>query len=82
MLKVVGWVVGGEWVARSILVSAPVPFGLRSYWDLVGVMGLRVWGQGLTIFVSCLNLSRSFSPILVTPLEFSQEFNYGDIILM
>ena len=24
------------WVAYSILVSAPVPFGFRSYWDLVG----------------------------------------------
>ena len=42
-------------LAYSILVSAPVPFGFRSYWDLVGawpreVLGLRVWGQGLTIF--------------------------------
>ena len=41
--------------AYSILVSAPVPFGFRSYWDLVGVgprgcweLGQRVWGQGLT----------------------------------
>ena len=48
------WVGGGGWVAWSILVSAPVPFGFRSYWDLVavgptGVLGLRVRGQGLTI---------------------------------
>ena len=43
-------------VACSILVSAPVPFGFRSYWDLVGVgsrgegFGTKVlvWGQGLT----------------------------------
>ena len=30
-------VVVGGWVAYSILVSAPVPFGFSSYWDLVGV---------------------------------------------
>ena len=30
-------VMGGGWVAYSNLVSAPVPFGFRSYWDLVGV---------------------------------------------
>ena len=34
----------------KILVSAPVPFGLIGfYWDLVGVLGLRVRGQRLTI---------------------------------
>ena len=34
----------------KILVSAPVPFGqIGFYWDLVGVLGLRVWGRGLTI---------------------------------
>ena len=52
MLKSYGVVVGG-WVAWSILVSAPVPFVFKSYLDLVGVglgvLGLRVWGQGLTI---------------------------------
>ena len=46
-------------VAYSILVSAPVLFGFRSYWYLVGVgpkgvLGLRVWGQGLTISNSML----------------------------
>ena len=34
----------------KILVSVPVPFGLIGfYWDLVWVLGLRVWGRGLTI---------------------------------
>ena len=33
------------WVAYSILVSAPVPFGFRAYWDLVGV-GLGQGGLG------------------------------------
>ena len=34
----------------KILVSAPVPFGqIGFYWDLVGVLGLRFWGRGLTI---------------------------------
>ena len=43
---------GGWWVvAYSILVSAPVPFVFRSYWDLV-LVGPRVWGQGLTILDS------------------------------
>ena len=46
-LKVVGgggWVVVVVVVAYSILVSAPVPFGFRSYWDLVevGCMGVLV----------------------------------------
>ena len=43
---------GGWWVAYSILVSAQGPlvlgflvFGFFSFW----VLGLRVWGQGLTI---------------------------------
>ena len=49
-----GWVVVVV-VAYSNLVSAPVPFGFRSFWDLIGVgprvfLGLRVWGQGLTIY--------------------------------
>ena len=30
-------------VAYSILVSAPVPFGFRSYWDLVGVGPRGSW---------------------------------------
>ena len=37
-LKVYGW-----WVAYSILVSAPVPLGFRSYWDLVGVGPRGFW---------------------------------------
>ena len=37
-----GWV-GGGWVAWSNLVSAPVPFGFRSYWDLVGVGPRGFW---------------------------------------
>ena len=45
MLKSYGVVVGGGgwWVAYSILVSAPVPFGFRSYWDLVGVGTRGFW---------------------------------------
>ena len=35
---------GGGRVAYSILVSAPVIFGFRSYWDLVGV-GPREFGD-------------------------------------
>ena len=30
-------------VAYSILVSAPVPFGFRSYWDFVGVGSRGFW---------------------------------------
>ena len=41
-------VVGGWMVAWSILVSAPVHFGFRSYWDFGG-FGPKGWGQGLTI---------------------------------
>ena len=48
-----GWV-GGGWVvvvAWRNLVSAPVPFGFRSYWDLVGVgprgFGTKGLGTGL-----------------------------------
>ena len=44
-LKVGGWV-GGGWVAYSILVSAQGPLVLGL--GLKG-LGLRVWGQGLTI---------------------------------
>ena len=33
-------------VAYRVLVSAPVPFGFRSYWDLVGV-GTKGLGTGL-----------------------------------
>ena len=39
--KVIGWWV--VVVAYRILVSAPVPFGFRFYWDLFGV-GRRVFG--------------------------------------
>ena len=43
-LKVVGWVVVGGWlVTYSILVSAPVPFGFRSYLGLVGVGPRGFW---------------------------------------
>ena len=41
---VVGGGGGGWWVAYSNLVSAPVPFCFRSYWDLVGV-GPREFGD-------------------------------------
>ena len=34
----------GGVVAHEILVSAPVPFGFRFYWDLVGV-GPRGFGD-------------------------------------
>ena len=36
-------------VAYSIIVSAPVPFGFRSYWDFVGVgVGPRgFWTKGM-----------------------------------
>ena len=41
----------GGWVAYCILVSAPVPLGFRSYWDLVGVgtrgFGTKGLGTGL-----------------------------------
>ena len=47
-----GWV--GGWVAYSILVSAPVPFGFSSYWDLLGVgprgFGTKGLGTGLDNF--------------------------------
>ena len=33
----------GGVVAHEILVSAPVPFGFRSYWDLVGVGHRGFW---------------------------------------
>jgi len=33
----------GGVVAHEILVSAPVPFGFRSYWDLVGVGPRESW---------------------------------------
>ena len=45
--------VGGGWVSCSILESAPVPFGFRYYWDLVGVgprgfcFGTKGLGAGL-----------------------------------
>ena len=37
---------GGWVVAYSNLVSAPVPFGFRSYWDLVGVGPSWFWDLG------------------------------------
>ena len=43
MLKSYWWVV----VAYRILGSAPVPFGFRSYWDLVGVGQGGLWIKGL-----------------------------------
>ena len=46
MLK--SWGVGGGWwVAYSILVSAPVPFGFSSYWDLVGIGPRGFWDYGV-----------------------------------
>ena len=35
--------VGGGWLAYSILVSAPVPFGFSSFWDFVGVGPRWFW---------------------------------------
>ena len=52
MLKIYRWcgVVGlsddGVVVAHEILVSAPVLFGFRSYWDLVGLGPLGFRDQG------------------------------------
>ena len=42
MLKSYG-VVGVVVVAYSILMSAPVPFGFRSYWDLIWVGTRGFW---------------------------------------
>ena len=46
----------GYMVAHEILVSAPVPFGFRSYWDLVGVrprgFGTKGLGTGLDNYES------------------------------
>ena len=33
-------------VAYRIVVSAPVPFGFRSYWDLFGVRPRVFWDKG------------------------------------
>ena len=38
---------GWWWVAYSILVSAPVPLGFSSYWDLVGVGPRGFWDKGI-----------------------------------
>ena len=43
MLKSYGVVVVVVVVAWSNLVSAPVPFGFISYWDLVGVEPRGFW---------------------------------------
>ena len=43
-LKVMGWWVGGGGYCISLL--APVPFGFRSYWDLVGVGPRLLEGKG------------------------------------
>ena len=40
--------VGGDSGLLPILVSAVVHLGFLTYLDLVGALGLRVWGQGLT----------------------------------
>ena len=45
-----GWWGGGWWgvvgcVTWSNLVSAPVPVGVRSYWDLVGVRPRGFWDR-------------------------------------
>ena len=64
MLKSYWWV--GGWVvvvAYRILVSALVPFGFRSYWDLVGV-GHRGFGnkQGCCtiLFFRSILMKRNF----------------------
>ena len=41
--EVGGCFVGVGWVSCSILESAPVPFGFRYYWDLVGVGPRGFW---------------------------------------
>ena len=52
----------------KILVSAPVPFGLIGfYWDLVGVLGLRVWGRSLKI-VRSLSQSLIYPPVGITDI--------------
>ena len=40
----VGW--SQSLCGHEILVSAPVPFGFRSYWDLVGVGPRGFWYYG------------------------------------
>ena len=47
----------GGWVAWSNLVSAPVPFGFRSYWDLVGVGPRGFWDLGLGTGLDNINNS-------------------------
>ena len=68
------WGVLGGWVvAYSILVSAPVPFDFRSYSDLVGIgprgLGLRVWGQSLTMIFFGLPLYLFYSPSIEVTVE-------------
>ena len=56
----------GGWVAWSNLVSAPVPFGFRPYWDLVGVgprgFGTKGLGTGLDKKKGFLNGPGKLSP--------------------
>ena len=56
----------------KILVSAPVPFGLIGfYWDLVGFLGLRVWGRGLKIN-EAVGIFFQFRPSCIDPTWPSQ----------
>ena len=65
MLKSYG--VGGGWVAWSNLVSAPVPFGFRSYWDLVGVgpRGFGTYGLGTGLD----NIFKKYDILLTGPTD-------------
>ena len=52
---------------HRILVSAPDPLGLIGSLNLVGVLGLRFWSQGLTISTSPqTGLMRSCYPALAS----------------
>ena len=58
-------------VAYRILVSAPVPFGFRSYWDLVGVGPRGFWRQGLTPYLFSLErLNNLHSSCLLVYLDY------------
>ena len=65
-LKVIG---GWWWAAYWILVSAPVPFGFRSYWNLVGVRPRGFGTKGLGTGLDNLNG-------LVTMLLYNHESNF------
>ena len=55
---------GGWWVAYSNLVSAPVPFCFRYYWDLVGVGSRGFWDLGLGTGLDNYFLSHTFKELV------------------